>query len=145
MFYFASNSSVLRARSAVLSIKVTCNNLTLSTAEQHMKTTLLCPTYSLQAAELIHGPDDKASVYVSLVPRLLLARAMRTLHFKRYDVTTWSWVNIVNLLLFRRAREKCGLGTKLAFYIVKMLTSHKKGKQAHVGMKPSKTNQTRWE
>ena len=62
VFYSASNSSVLRARSAILSIKVTCNNLTLGTAEQHMKTTLLCPTYSLQAVELIHGPDDIASV-----------------------------------------------------------------------------------
>ena len=47
-------------------------------------------------------------------------------------------MNIVNLLLFRWARGKCDLRTKLAFYIVKMLTSHKKGKQAHVGMKPSK-------
>ena len=29
-----------------------------STAEWHIKTTLLCPTYSLQAAELIHGYDN---------------------------------------------------------------------------------------
>jgi len=29
--------------------------LKLLTAEQHIKTTLLCPTYSSQAAELLHG------------------------------------------------------------------------------------------
>ena len=46
-----------RTRSAITEYKGYLQ-LKRSTTERHIKTTLLCPTYSLKAAKLIHGDDN---------------------------------------------------------------------------------------